>query len=259
MRLWVFLHRWIGLASAAFALVAGVTGGILLFVDSPAVEQIHVRLLAGPTGEWIVNLATVAVLLLVPTGLVLWWRRPRFTISTRRSLYRTVYDVHNVLGFYASILILVLAATGVFLGFEQPLARLFGVEEWRIPDAPHSVARDGAPSLSPAAYLGSARRAVPCGTVTGMTIGKRRTSSVRIEMRGPGAFDRATVFLDRYSGAVLRIDDLASAPAWYRMRVVALALHTGNVYGIAGKALALLAAIALTTLVITGAWMWIVR
>lgn len=255
MRWPLILHRWIGLTVSLFLIIATITGGLLLFFDSPSIAQIHVRLLAGAAGERIVNIATAAVLLIVPTGLLLWWRRPRFAIHKGKSLFRTLYDLHNVLGFYASLFVLLLAATGAFLGFERPLALLFGVQEWRMPDAPRSTSRAGAP-IPRATFVTAARNAVPGATMTRLTLPRRRTSAVRIEMRGPGAFDEATVYLDRYTGAVLRVDDLASTPLWYRMRTIALALHTGNVYGIAGKVVALVTCTVLAFLVITGVWMW---
>ncbi|HEV8431774.1 MAG TPA: PepSY-associated TM helix domain-containing protein [Thermoanaerobaculia bacterium] len=255
MRWPLVLRRWIGLTVSLFLLIAAITGGLLLFVDSASIEQIHVRLFAGAAGEWIVNVATAAVSLIVPTGLLLWWRRPRFAIHTSKSLFRTLYDLHNVLGFYASLLLLLLAGTGAFLGFQRPLGVLLGVQEWRIPDPPRSTPRAGAP-IPRATFMTAAQNAVPGAAVTRLTGPRRRTSAVRIEMRGPGPFDQATVYLDRYTGAVLRIDDLASTPLWYRKRVIALALHTGNVYGVAGKVAALVTSAVLTFLALTGVWMW---
>lgn len=258
MRWTLLLHRWIGLAAALFLTVAALTGSVLLFTDSPRITQIHVRLFAGEAGEWIVNAATAMALLIVPTGLLLWWRRPRFTFRRSRSLKRTLYDLHNVLGFYSAVLVLLLAATGTFLGLEDAFGGWLGAQEWRIPDAPHSNAPDAAAaSLDAAAFQARALAAVPGAAVTRLTLPKRRLSAVRIETRGPGAFDQRTVYLDRYSGGVLRIDDLASAPLAYRMRAIALALHTGNVYGIAGRLAALLGSMALMVLAITGTWMWL--
>ena len=254
MRWVVVLHRWVSVVTAAFLLVAAVTGAWLLFVESPTVAQVHVRLFAGTAGEWIVNVATAAVLFIVPTGVLLWWRRPRFAIRKGRTFFRTIYDLHNVLGFYAALFIVLLAATGAFLAFEASLARMLHVPEWRMPDPPHSIARAGA-SISESLMRAAVRNAIPGAAVTRITPPRRRTSAARIETRGPGAFDQATVYLDRYTGAVLRVDDLASMPMWYRMRTIALALHTGNVYGAAGKVAAFLACTMLVFLIVTGLWM----
>ncbi|HEY2091182.1 MAG TPA: PepSY-associated TM helix domain-containing protein [Thermoanaerobaculia bacterium] len=258
MRWTLLLHRWIGLAAAVFLTVAALTGTVLLFTDSPAITQIHVRLFAGEAGEWIVNLATATLLLIVPTGLLLWWRRPRFTFRTSHSLKRTLYDLHNVLGFYSAVFVVLLAATGAFLGLEDAFGGFLGAQEWRIPDPPHSNAPDTpTAALDAAAFQAKALAAVPCATVTRLTLPKRRLSAVRVETRGPGAFDQRTVFLDRYSSAVLRIDDIAAAPLGYRMRAIALALHTGKVYGIIGKLVAFLGGVALAVLAVTGVWMWL--
>lgn len=224
------------------------------------VQQLHVRLMAGTVGAWIVNVATAAVLLMIPTGLLLWWRKPQWTIRRHRSTRRMVVDLHNVSGFYAATFILILAATGALLGFERPLAMMLHVREWQAPAAPHSIEqRGGTIALDIDGLLARARSAVPDGTVTRMTLPRRRASAVRIELRGPGLFDQRTVFLDRYTGAMLRVDDLASTPLWYRLRAAALTLHTGDVFGLAGKLVAFLTGLSLAMLIITGTWMWSTR
>ncbi len=253
MRWFVVIHRWIGLAAAVFLLVAALTGALLAFRDSPAVLQLHVRLMAGDIGDGLVNGATVAVLFLVPTGLILWWRRPRYSVHRSRSARRMLFDLHNVLGFYSAAFVLLFAATGALLAFEEPLRTIFRLPEWQEPAPPHSTLPDGERATpSPAHFV-----APPGATVTRVVPPRRATSAVRIEMRGPGAFDRSTAYLDRYTGAVLRIDDLRQAPWWYRLQLAARAIHTGDVYGLAGKLVAFMTALLLAFLAVSGVMMWL--
>ena len=257
MRWFLVIHRWIGLAASVFLLIAALTGALLVFLDAPAVLQLHVRLLAGNVGFWLVNGATVAVLFLAPTGLILWWRKPRYALRRRSSARRLLIDLHNILGFYSAAFVLLLAGTGALLALEAPLTSIFGIEEWREPLPPHSAPqldRSAAPNFTASAY-----RANPGATVTRIVQPRRATSAVRIEMRGPGAFDRSTVYLDRYTGAVLRIDDLKHAPWWYRLQVAARAIHTGDVYGLTGKLVALVSTLLVAFLAVTGVMMWLQR
>jgi uncharacterized iron-regulated membrane protein len=253
------LHRWVALAASIFLLIASLSGALLLFGDqgrfSATVLQLHVRLLAGDAGEWFVNGATVALLFIVPTGLLLWWRRPRFRLHKGSSRKRFLIDLHNVVGFYSAMFVLLLASTGVLLAMDEQLSAVF--KGWQMPAPPHStVPANRVPAPTPDLMLANARRAVSGGSVTQLTPARRPTSAVRIEMRGPGAFDRSTVYLDRYSAAVLRIDSLAQTPWWYRLHTAARAIHTGDVYGWTGKMLTLLSTLALAFLIVTGVMMW---
>ncbi|HEX7192278.1 MAG TPA: PepSY-associated TM helix domain-containing protein [Thermoanaerobaculia bacterium] len=268
MRWLLVIHRWIGLAASVFLLLASLSGALLVFRDAQpdsawgrflaAVLQIHVRLLAGGAGDGLVNGATVAVLFLVPTGLILWWRKPRYSIRRRGSARRMLIDLHNVLGFYSAAFVLLLAATGALLAFEAPLTSAFRLPEWQEQAPPHStLPRDRAATPNPQRFMTNARHAIPGATVTRIVQPRRATSAVRIEMRGPGAFDRSTVYVDRYSGAVLRIDDLRQAPWWYRLQVAARAIHTGDVYGLTGKLVALVTTLFAAFLAVTGVLMWL--
>ncbi|MCV5004446.1 PepSY domain-containing protein, partial [Escherichia coli] len=59
------------------------------------------------------------------TGIVLWWpknkaaRKQRFSFKWKnvKSWKRKNYDLHNVLGFYASIFALIFSITGLFYAF----------------------------------------------------------------------------------------------------------------------------------------------
>lgn len=252
MRWFLVIHRWIGLAASVFLLVAALTGALLVFRDSPAVLQLHVRLLAGSAGEALVNGATVAVLFLVPTGLILWWRRPCYSIRRSTSARRMLFDLHNVLGFYSAAFVLLFAATGALLAFEAPLRSIFRLPEWQEPLPPHSTL-----PLDSRVAPTTAFRTIPGARVTRVSRPMRATSAVRVDMRGPGAFDRSTVYLDRYSGAVLRVDDLSQAPWWYRLQVAARAIHTGDVSGPMGKLVAFVTALFVAFLAVTGVMMWL--
>lgn len=253
MRWFVVIHRWIGLAASVFLLIAALTGALLVFRASPAVLQFHVRLMAGDVGDGLVNGATVAVLFLVPTGLILWWRRPRYSIHPSGSPRRVLFDLHNVLGFYSAAFVFLLAATGALLAFEEPLRSAFHLPEWQEPAPPHStLPPDG--RVTPVA---PPFKAIPGVTVVRMVPPRRATSAVRVETRGPGVFDRSVVYLDRYTGAVLRIDDLKQAPWWYRLQIASRAIHTGDLYGAAGKIVVFATTLLVAFLAVTGVMMWL--
>jgi uncharacterized iron-regulated membrane protein len=75
-------------------------------------------------GKPIVASATLIFVLMLITGLVLWWprnkagRRQRFSIKWNARWRRKNYDLHNVMGFYILLLGLTFALTGLTWGFD---------------------------------------------------------------------------------------------------------------------------------------------
>ena len=77
-------------------------------------------------GQPIVAYATLIFVITLITGLVLWWpkrwnastRKQSFFIRTKATLKRLNYDLHNVLGFYAMLIALILGLTGMVFGMQ---------------------------------------------------------------------------------------------------------------------------------------------
>lgn len=100
-----------------------VTGRVLGVVDRKhewifITRMIHTELLLAQRGEWLVGSATLVFVATVFVGLALWWPRNRAVLRTRLAprltsgWKRTVYDLHNVVGFYGTIGLLLIALTG---------------------------------------------------------------------------------------------------------------------------------------------------
>ena len=75
-------------------------------------------------GQPIVASVTLIFLVMMISGLILWWprnkgaRKQRFTIKWNVRWRRKNYDLHNVLGFYMSWVAIFLAITGLVMGFQ---------------------------------------------------------------------------------------------------------------------------------------------
>lgn len=85
----------------------------------------HYYLWLPPTiGQPILASATLIFVIMLITGIVLWWpknkaaRKQRFSIKWNARWRRVNYDMHNVLGFYASWVAIFLAITGLIMGFQ---------------------------------------------------------------------------------------------------------------------------------------------
>ncbi|WP_245706194.1 PepSY-associated TM helix domain-containing protein, partial [Catalinimonas alkaloidigena] len=79
-----------------------------------------------PVGKPIVAYGTLIFVITLFSGLVLWWpkkwtratRRQSFLLNLKASWKRVNYDLHNVLGFYALLVALVLGLTGMVYGMK---------------------------------------------------------------------------------------------------------------------------------------------
>jgi len=77
-------------------------------------------------GKPIINYSTLIFVLILVTGVVMWWprrwtraaKKQAFTIKRGASFKRLNYDLHNVLGFYSLIVLAVIAMTGIVYGIE---------------------------------------------------------------------------------------------------------------------------------------------
>jgi uncharacterized iron-regulated membrane protein len=105
--------------------------GKLLHDENPrtnffiVVEFIHLYLLLPvKIGKMVVGVSVLIFIVLMITGIVLWWpkrktdRKRSFTIKWNGRWRRINYDLHNVLGFYATAIAIILAVTGVSMAFE---------------------------------------------------------------------------------------------------------------------------------------------
>jgi len=91
-------------------------------------------------GKQVVGWSTAIFLLLTITGVVLWWPKnwklhevkQAFTIKWRAKFKRVNYDLHNVLGFYALSLALIMTLTGLMMSFpffNKSVLKMLGSKE----------------------------------------------------------------------------------------------------------------------------------
>jgi uncharacterized iron-regulated membrane protein len=86
----------------------------------------HVHLWMGEFGRRVVGISTLVFLTVLISGLILWWprkrgdvrKRTRLDWNERTGLKRRIYDLHQVLGFYALAVAFIVAFTGAVMAFD---------------------------------------------------------------------------------------------------------------------------------------------
>lgn len=226
-------------------------------------KDLHVELLAGEKGEIVNGWAAVVSGLILLSGLWLWWPhtrrqvRLRLTIKRGISLRRTIYDLHNALGFYTLALLFIVTMTGAGLVFNQAVQKYVfaktGTTRRPVPKfVPQGERR------SPEALFQTALAAVPDGKPIFVTVptAPAQPFQAMFQRRGAGFFPYVTVKIDPYRGDIIDLDDDANASFGRKiMRQVAV-LHFGIWGGTLSKILYVLLGLAPVVLYGTGVFMW---
>jgi uncharacterized iron-regulated membrane protein len=236
------------------------------------VEEIHRGLVAGRVGKLVMGINSIIFIFILGTGLVLWWPATRRALSTRlrvkwdASWKRVNYDWHTALGLYSSVFLLVMTLTGMGMAFDwvgQGINTLTHSPQQR-PEPPTSTlpATEPATKLEADAALALARQQAPEAKSYTIQLPKAPDGSIQVGILRPGAItERATddVYLDQYSGRVLRQQAYAEKPLGQRIRGLFKPIHTGAIFGWPTKVLAFVFVLLGATFPITGTIMWLNR
>ena len=276
------------------------TGNVNGWAESPAffgtVRKLHRWLLDPPpskgeksVGKAIVGVSTLALVLILISGLILWIPRSRKALRNRLKVSysdgrrRFWHDSHVSLGFYATLLLLVMALTGLtwsFGWYRTAAYALFGGPQ-------QTVAAQEKPSRK--ADSGNRHERERSGERTaGREQGKRQaetearpfdyavwdevleqltahctayktivltqTEAQVARQSAMRRIDRAT--FDPRSGRLAEITRYEETPRQQRLRGWFYAFHTGTWGGIWTKILYFLAALIGASLPLTGYWLW---
>ena len=262
---------------------AGAAGSPAMYV----VRKLHSLEYVGWLGNRLIEMAAGWMVLLVASGIYLWWPRGRGlgTTSIKARRGRPWWrDLHAVTGIYTGVFIVFLALTGlpwsaIWGGkfYEYANALELGMPEgyWSgLPSStvPLSEATDRAPWIieKQPVPLSSAAQGVPqtldqvVATVEGLGIVPGYSVSMP---RGPEGVFTASVYpddityervihLDQYSGAVLYDAGLADLGTLGRWAEWGISVHMGQEWGLVNQIVLLLACLAMVGLCVSGAAMW---
>jgi uncharacterized iron-regulated membrane protein len=230
------------------------------------IYTLHVSFFAGDVGSYLAGTAALILLGMIGTGLYLWWprgahKRRSFVVKWRAPWRRTNYDLHRTVGFYASLVLLVIALTGVIFTFSalaEPL--VYWLTHSSPPNRhPEVTPQVGVSSISIDAALTVSGQHVPNSTPTTVMFPDTPQSPLRITRRlpwQPVVTGRTYIFLNPYTGAVVQEISPRTAPLGTQLLFWNYPLHVGVFGGIVTRLLWLLASLLPTMLAITGALIW---
>ena len=252
-----------------------------------SVRSLHQSLWLPPQiGRPLVGWITIIFIVVVLSGFILWlprtwksfarWRAWTFglKIQFRKGTWKLVYDLHNTLGFYTLVPLLILALTGlcwsfswyrdavsnllgeyVFLQF-QPLSYLEPpVESTKSLTIGEMIDRQNRLMPEPGELVIS----IPSGNSGTVVIQKGSTGFFSIAVKDRVQWDRfhGTVIPIEHYGRVVEIERFGDKPFGAKIAATIRALHYGEITGLSSKIVFFVACLFATSFPITGTALWI--
>lgn len=244
----------------------------------PILKSIHWSLLLKTDwGKYVVGIPVVLFIIMLITGIILWWPKNRKAAKGRYSFVwknvktwkRKNYDLHNVLGFYVSFIALLLSLSGIYFSFPW-VKNVFNLalsgsselpkeKEIKSPDS-LSVKKTDIFDLT----AQEARKKYPAYSsfripLNGKTKKGKELNNIPVTVYGEdGRFAiRSQLVFDKYSGKLLTNkshDQLNNAEKYANANYD---IHTGSYFGIFGKIIWFMAGLLCTSLPVTGFLIWL--
>lgn len=225
-------------------------------------------------GQRIAASATLVFLVLMITGLILWWPRnkavskQRFNIKWQARWRRKNYDLHNVLGFYMTWVAVFIAITGLVFGFQWFAKTVYWVSSGgkSMTEHQHPVSdtlqKGTHINLSNVLWLLHKKNT---GTTESLAVYFASLPADPVEIvvnHRPGTYYASDFYhYDQYSGKRIsasgswegKFSDAKPADKIARMNYD---IHVGAVLGFPGKLLAFFASLIASSLPVTGFLVW---
>ena len=253
------------------------------------VKYIHWSLLLNtPYGQPIVGWSTLIFVLLLITGLVLWWPRRwskayrdrSFKIKWTARWRRVNYDLHNVAGFYSLFPALIIALTGMVFSFRwfgalvyvaaagttAPPARVVIRSVPPVAERTDSVWNDTGDRLPGQTFFDNpldrafaeSWRQLPDAQRINLSPARGKDGTIDVYgYKRKGVYYGADALqFDQYSGQLLHRRNNREKNAGERLIEMNYDIHVGAIGGLTGKIIAFIASLICASLPVTGFLVW---
>lgn len=208
----------------------------------------------------------------VLTGLYLGWpKQGKFkhavTIKRNASPQRFYFDLHRSIGFYSSIILLIIALTGFVFGYKdyiKPLMVRFSAvkkEHFKDPAEIKSIVIAEAQPISIEQAVAIADQVFPGAELRWLATPEGKEGVYAIEKRQPGEANRrrprSKVWIDQYTGKVLAVEDPNQFSFGETFFNLVWPLHNGEAFGFTGRVLWCISGFVPLILYISGLIRWL--
>ncbi len=238
------------------------------------VKGIHWSLLlAKPIGQPILVWSTVLFLILLVSGMILWWpkkwnkagRQKTFKIKWGSTWRRVNYDLHNVLGFYFLVLSFIIGFTGLYwyFPFAQKSLHFLGSGEYKLPETTSkqvvsTLPDNTADTIPLETTYEKAWSEYPKAYSIALVAPTDSQSTIQVTVRPDGQtyYGRSYLEFDQYSGELLAADRYEDKNAGAKLVAMNYDIHVGAIGGLPGKIIAFFVSLVCASLPVTGFIIW---
>jgi uncharacterized iron-regulated membrane protein len=242
------------------------------------VKYVHWSLLLNTDyGQPIVGWSTLIFVLLLITGIVLWWpkrwtkayKNRSFKIKWKASFKRVNYDLHNVPGFYSLFPALIIALTGMVFAFKWFSGFVYVAASGTTTPPPQVNVKSIRPAKDSLDRLGSmdnpldkafelAKQQLPRAARFGLSLstGPEGTIYVFGYKDGETYYGSDALQFDQYTGKLLHRRNNSEKNRGERLVEMNYDIHVGAIGGLTGKIIAFIASLVCASLPVTGFLIW---
>ena len=234
------------------------------------VLRLHRYLCMEDTGKVITGISCVCFLVIMITGLVLWWpnrknRKQRFKVKWDASPKRLNWDLHAVFGFYALPFIFLIASTGLVWSYKwvnNLIYLAFDGKPQQKREAPANLISSAASVTHYQQILNKTDQLRPhTGKVTFTTLDADSLSITVAKTDDEAPISNIVSFLyfDKNTGSLISTRLYENETPGFKARRVVFPIHTGSLLGWPTKIIAFIAAFVAASLPVTGIIIWLGR
>lgn len=236
------------------------------------IKMLHWSLLIShPIGQQITGWATMIFVIMLITGIILWW--PKNKAARKQRLWfqwkdttkwrRKNYDMHNIFGFYVATVAIILAFTGLVWAFSwfQSFVYVAGSLSITLPEslAEKSMVIEKADkdAAFDTAYLfAKGKHADAGGYSLSFPVEPTEPINVYVQQYAGRYYVNHAMQFDQYTGKFLK-ERLHSEKNFGEKLITAnYDIHVGAILGLPGKILAFIASFICAMLPVTGFLIW---
>ena len=248
---------------------AYIDGGGDILRNRPADEppilglllNIHINLLSGRVGHWILIITGALLFTNLITGLIASWpRKGQWHASLVPSSNGTgpakLFSWHRAVGLWAVIPALLTAGTGTLILLEGPIRNMLNAPEITFPVNPAT-----GPEIGYAAASNAAVNAIPGSRFVGTTLPTLEDATYYAWVRAPGELYRggyggSLVVVDANDATIRGAYPATDAKAAYAFIGSFYPLHTGEFAGLFGRVLVTIIGVWLAVTIVLGILLW---
>lgn len=235
------------------------------------VQQLHRYLCLEETGKAITGVATITFIVIMITGLVLWWpkrkqTRQRLTIKWNAKFRRLNWDLHAVFGFYVLPFTFIIALTGLVWSYKwvnNMIYLTFDGRPQQKREAPANIGIiNGASTGTLAKITAETNRLLNHPGRIQFTLPESDSLSITVSKANDDASIANVVdflYFDQTDGKLISKRLYDDETKGMKVRRLVFPIHTGSIWGWPTKILAFIVALIAASLPVTGVIIWVGR